>query len=78
MFHGRDECLASDEPWHGSPVAAPLLGGLAVLMVPVKRKLEDNLVVAPEDGACFLVDLMIRQEERCGESWSWEYLAVAG
>jgi hypothetical protein len=35
MFHGRDECLASDEPWRASPAEAALLGRLAVLMVPV-------------------------------------------
>jgi hypothetical protein len=51
---------------------------LVVLLVPVGGKLEDDLVITPEDRACFLVDLPVCEEEGDGGAGSGKDLAVAG
>ena len=55
-----------------------LICRLTVLLVPVQRKLQHDLVVAPKDSTCFAVDLAVCEEEGDREGWPWEDLAVAG
>ena len=78
MFYRWHECAAAHEPWWSSPAGACLFRRLAVLLAPVQRKLKDDLVIPPDDGACFLVDLPVRQEEGHRECWAGKDLAVAG
>jgi len=78
VLDGRHEGVAAHEPWRSAIAEARLLRGLAVLLVPVQRELEHDLVIAPEHRACFAVDLPVCEEEGDGEGGPREDLAVAG